>query len=107
MRGAGMHATVSSIHVNGWFGDHHKLSGARWMLRRLFDRDLQAEISEWIYVGDSSNDQRMFGAFPLSVGVANLMRFADQLATWPRYITRKERGEGFAEVTNALLAARG
>ena len=28
MRGAGMHATVSSIHVNGWFGAHTKLSGA-------------------------------------------------------------------------------
>jgi hypothetical protein len=42
----------------------------------------------------------------LSVGVANVMRFADQMTTWPRYITHGERGEGFAEVTRALLLAR-
>jgi hydroxymethylpyrimidine pyrophosphatase-like HAD family hydrolase len=107
MQAAGMHATVSSIHINGWFGDHNKLSGAQWMLRCLFGRDLQAEIGDWIYVGDSTNDQAMFGAFPLSVGVANVMRFADQLVTWPRYITQHERGAGFAEVAHALLAARG
>ena len=29
MRAAGMNATVSSIHINGWFGDHNKLEGAR------------------------------------------------------------------------------
>ena len=48
----------------------------------------------------------MFGAFPLSVGVANLMRFAPQLHTWPAYITQGERGAGFAEVARAVLAAR-
>jgi HAD superfamily hydrolase (TIGR01484 family) len=106
MQDAGMHATVSSIHINGWFGEHNKLTGAQWMLRRLFGRDLQAEIDNWIYVGDSTNDQLMFGAFPFSVGVANVMRFADQLVTWPRYITQQERGAGFAEVAQALLDAR-
>jgi hypothetical protein len=38
--------------------------------------------------------------------VANLHRFAAQLHTWPAYITEHERGEGFAEVAGALLAAR-
>ena len=106
MRAEGMNATVSSIHVNGWFGDHDKFSAAHWMLRRLFGRDLDAEIGRWIYVGDSSNDQVMFGAFPLSVGVANLRRFAAELHTWPAYITQAERGAGFAELVQALLAAR-
>ena len=40
MRADGMTATVSSIHINGWFGDHGKWSGARWMVRRLFGREL-------------------------------------------------------------------
>lgn len=106
MRAAGMNATVSSIHVNGWFGDHTKLTAAHWMLRRLFGRELGAEIGRWLYVGDSTNDQAMFAAFPLSVGVANLRDFADRLHTWPAYITRGERGAGFAEVADALLAAR-
>ncbi|HEX6707493.1 MAG TPA: HAD-IIB family hydrolase [Albitalea sp.] len=106
MHAEGMHATVSSIHVNGWFGAHDKVSGARWMVRRLLGRDVDAELARWVYVGDSTNDQPMFARFPLSVGVANLMRFADQLRVWPAWITQGERGEGFAEVADALLAAR-
>ncbi len=106
MQREGMNATVSSIHINGWYGDHTKLSGARWMLRRLFGRELDTEIERWIYVGDSTNDQLMFGHFPLSVGVANLRDFAEQLHTWPAYITDGDRGVGFAEVAIRLLAAR-
>jgi len=107
MEGAGMNVTVSSIHVNGWFGEHTKLSGARWITERLFGRALEPEIAQWIYVGDSTNDQQMFGHFPLSVGVANLLAFAGQLTVWPRYLTQGERGAGFAEVADALCAAHG
>ena len=106
MQAAGMTATVSSIHVNGWFGTHDKLSGARWMAHRLFGSVLDEELERWIYVGDSTNDQAMFGHFPLSVGVANLRHFADRLHTWPAYLTESERGRGFAEVAAAVLAAR-
>ncbi|HPO19553.1 MAG TPA: HAD family hydrolase, partial [Rubrivivax sp.] len=69
-------------------------------------RELDAELERWVYVGDSTNDQLMFGHFPLSVGVANLRRFAAQLHTWPAYLTEGERGEGFAQLAAALLAAR-
>jgi hypothetical protein len=106
MRDEGLNATVSSIHVNGWFGEHTKLSAAHWMLRRLFGRTLDTEMGRWAYVGDSTNDQAMFAAFPVSVGVANLQRFAAQLHSWPAYITHGERGAGFAEVAHALLANR-
>ncbi len=102
----GMHATVSSIHINGWFGDHNKLEAARWMVQTLFGRRLDDEIDRWVYVGDSTNDQLMFEHFPHSVGVANIRRFAAQLVHWPRYVTPSERGAGFAEVTQALLQAR-
>jgi HAD superfamily hydrolase (TIGR01484 family) len=106
MRAAGMTATVSSIHINGWFGEHHKLSGARWIARRLHQIDIDDELARWVYVGDSTNDQLMFGHFPLSVGVANLMHFKDELTVWPAFITQGERGAGFAEVARTLLAAR-
>lgn len=107
MREEGMNATVSSIHVNGWFGAHTKLSAADWMLRRLFGRALdEAEAARWVYVGDSTNDQLMFAHFPLSVGVANLRDFAGRLHTWPRYLAAGERGRGFAEVADRLLQAR-
>jgi HAD superfamily hydrolase (TIGR01484 family) len=106
MRSAGMQATVSSIHINGWFGSHTKWSAAQWMLQRLFGRELAPEIERWVYVGDSTNDQLMFGHFPLSIGVANLRDFAAQLQVWPAYITEAERGAGFAEVATAVLAAK-
>jgi HAD superfamily hydrolase (TIGR01484 family) len=106
MREEGMEASVSSIHINGWFGAHTKLSGACWIVRRLFGRELAAEAAQWAYVGDSTNDQLMFGHFPVSVGVANLARFADELTVWPAYLARQERGAGFAEVADLLLAAR-
>ena len=106
MRSAGMTATVSSIHINGWFGEHHKLSGARWITQLLQKISIDDELARWVYVGDSTNDQSMFGHFPLSVGVANLMRFKDELTVWPAFLTQAERGAGFAEVARALLAAR-
>jgi HAD superfamily hydrolase (TIGR01484 family) len=106
LRAEGMQATVSSIHVNGWFGDHDKLSGARWIVRRRLGRDIDAERERWVYVGDSTNDQRMFAHFPLSVGVANLLAFASALEVWPAYLTEGERGAGFAEVAHRLIEAR-
>lgn len=106
MRAQGLNATVSSIHVNGWIGDHDKLAGARWMLRERLGRELDAEIDRWAYVGDSTNDQVMFARFVHSVGVANIARFVPQLHQLPRYVTQAERGRGFAEVAAALLEAR-
>ena len=106
MRSVGMTATVSSIHINGWYGGHNKLVGARWVVRELFGRDLDLEMDSWAYVGDSTNDQLMFEAFPHAIGVANVRRFEAQLAHLPRYITEAERGAGFAEVARAVLSAK-
>jgi HAD superfamily hydrolase (TIGR01484 family) len=106
MRSEGMTATVSSIHVNGWYGDHHKLAGARWIVRELLGLDLDTQLDRWVYVGDSTNDVLMFEHFPHSVGVANIRRFLGQLTHPPRYLCEGERGAGFAEVARALLAVR-
>jgi HAD superfamily hydrolase (TIGR01484 family) len=106
MQSESMNATVSSIHINGWFGAHNKWEGARWIVRELFGRDLTAEVDRWAYVGDSTNDQLMFEVFAHSIGVANIRRFEAQLTHKPRYITAAERGAGFAEVVRAILAAR-
>ena len=106
MQAEGMNATVSSIHINGWFGSHTKLSGARWMVRRLLARDLDAERERWVCVGDSTNDQAMFGHFALSVGVSNLLDFAAALTVWPAYITQGARGAGFAEVARRLCRTK-
>ena len=103
MRAAGMTATVSSIHVNGWYGTHNKLVGARWIVRELLGRALDDELDRWVFVGDSLNDQVMFQHFPHSVGVANVARFVPQLRYRPRYVTQGARGAGFAELAQHIL----
>lgn len=106
MRSEGLNATVSSIHINGWIGDHDKLAGARWIVRNRLGRELESELGRWVYVGDSTNDARMFGHFDHSVGVANVARFWDLLSHHPRYVAPSERGAGFAEVVDAILEAQ-
>ena len=99
----GMTATVSSIHINAWFGDHNKWQGAKWILKELTGRDLNQEIDQWVYVGDSTNDQVMFEHFTHSVGVANIKRFEKELNFFPTYVAIQERGSGFKEMAQALL----
>ena len=106
LQGAGMHTTVSSIHIHGCFDDFNKWRGACWIVRELYGRDLTQELDRWVFVGDSGNDQPMFQHFAHSVGVANIRRFEHQLQHKPRYITASERGAGFAELGRALLKAR-
>lgn len=103
---AGMHTSVSSVHIHGCFGDFNKWQGAQWIIRELFQRDLAQEIDRWVFVGDSGNDQAMFQHFTHSVGVANIAGFASQLTHLPTYVTEGARGAGFAQVAQAMLEAR-
>ncbi len=106
MERAGMTAKVSSIHVNGWFGRYDKLSMAHLLLRERYGMELQAERERCLFVGDSPNDAPMFAYLPNAVGVANVARFALALEQAPAYVTRRECGSGFAELSRHLLAAR-
>ena len=104
MRAHGLHATVSSIHINGWIGGHSKWTAACWAVGKAVGASF--DPAEWLYVGDSTNDALMFERMPLAVGVANIARFVPQLTALPSYVAEGERGAGFAELAAALLAAR-
>jgi HAD superfamily hydrolase (TIGR01484 family) len=104
MQAEGLTAKVSSIHVNGWFGDYDKLAMTRMLMREVFGVDLDAVREPFVFAGDSPNDAPMFAFFPNAVGVANLRRFLDRIATPPAWITQHEAGAGFAELADALLA---
>jgi HAD superfamily hydrolase (TIGR01484 family) len=106
MREAGMTAKVSSIHVNGWFGVYDKLGMTKTLVRERLGADLDAERDRYLFVGDSPNDAPMFAYFPLSVGVANVRRFAARLEHAPAFVTTAESGAGFAELAARVLAAR-
>jgi hypothetical protein len=101
----GAKAKVSSIHVNGWFGDHDKLSMCRRCAAELLGHgELTPERAT--FIGDSPNDVPMFRFFPHAVGVANVRRWTHRMAALPAYVTEAEGGEGFAEVIDTLLARR-
>ena len=106
MTAEGLTAKVSSIHVNGWFGDYDKLTMTRTLMTDCFSIDIDQHREKFVFVGDSPNDQPMFKFFPHAVGVANLMNFADRLEDRPAYVTLAEGGAGFAELAEALISAR-
>ncbi len=102
----GAQAKVSSIHVNGWFGDYNKLAMTRRLLGDEFGIDIDAANDTIVFLGDSPNDDPMFEFFNLSIGVANIMDFRDRLKSGPAFVTKGGGGGGFAEFTSILLAAK-
>ena len=96
-------AKISSIHVNGWFGDYDKLSMAKRYIADVDGRNFEDVPQDYAFVGDSPNDEPMFEAFPISFGVANIAPFLARLCHKPAHITASEGGAGFAEVVQALL----
>lgn len=98
----GATARVSSIHVNGWFGEHDKLSMCRRAATELLGADLDPDRA--IFVGDSPNDVPMFRFFPHAVGVANVRDWTHRMDALPAYVTGAAGGEGFAEVIDRILA---
>ena len=104
---AGAHAKVSSIHVNGWFGDYDKLAMTRNLFREVFHVALDDVRSRVVFAGDSPNDAPLFDYFPHGVGVANVADFAGRMDAEPAWIARARGGHGFAELARAILEARG
>ncbi len=102
---AGATCKVSSIHVNGWFGSFDKLAGFH-----AFHQDrwgTEADLGRWAFFGDSANDEPMFGAFPLSVGVSNVADFLPRMKAHPTWITDKPGGHGFVEAMDRILGLLG
>ena len=97
---------MSSIHVNGWFGDYDKLAMTRLLFAERFGWDLDARNREVVFAGDSPNDAPMFAFFANSVGVANVRRFDSLAFERPKYVTRAAAGAGFAELARHLLQER-
>jgi HAD superfamily hydrolase (TIGR01484 family) len=100
---AGARAKVSSIHVNGWFGNYDKLSMTEVMFKEVFGHNLDEVKEQVIFTGDSPNDVPMFAYFPNSVGVANVKQFEGKMDHYPAWITDRAGGYGFAEMVDILL----
>ena len=97
---------VSSIHVNGWFGGYNKLSTTRLFLEERLSIPWDEAVNTFIFAGDSPNDEPMFEAMNITVGVANIRHFSSKMKHLPRYVTGKSGGLGFAEMADKILGNR-
>ena len=100
----GAQAKVSSIHVNGWFGQYDKLSTASRFLETEFGLKPNDQLQHCIFVGDSPNDEPMFKHFPHSFGVANVNNFKHRMKHLPTFVSDSEGGEGFSEIASRIIA---
>jgi len=96
-------AKVSSIHVNGWYGDYSKISMIRTYCETELGKPFDEIKKQALFVGDSPNDEPSFEHFQTSVGVSNISRFLEDLKFKPTFITKSEGGDGFVELVEKLL----
>lgn len=94
---------VASIHVNGWFGNYDKLGMTKIFAQEQWGLDLDADKGQFLFCGDSPNDEPMFEYFPYSAGVKNVLRFTDRMRHLPTFVASQEGGEGFAEIVETIL----
>jgi len=103
LRDCGLNTKISSIHINATLGSWDKLSTTKAMIQELLGTDLKDMLQTSVFIGDSLNDDAMFGFFEHSIGVANVRNCAPSLLNPPKWITRGERGAGFVEFAHHLL----
>lgn len=99
----GAKAKVSSIHVNGWFGDYDKLTMTQIFSQDVLGLDTINLKKYGAFSGDSLNDEPMFEFFPNSFAVANIVNFIPQLQYCPSYISSKNGGQGFVEIADQII----
>ena len=97
---------VSSVHVNGWFGNYNKLGMTKLLALELWGLELDDCKDRFIFCGDSPNDEPMFAYFPHAAGVKNVLNFSGRMTHLPAYVASKEGGEGFAEIVRTILGLR-
>lgn len=99
----GATAKVSSIHVNGWFGQYNKISTTFQLLKNEFQISETEALKSCVFFGDSPNDEPMFEKFPMSFGVANIKNFSAQMQNLPTYVAGLPGGEGFAQTAELFI----
>lgn len=102
----GAQCKVSSIHVNGWFGDYNKLKMTKILAKELWGIDLDNNKEVYLFCGDSPNDEPMFQYFPYTAGVKNVLCFIDRMQYMPTFVASKEGGDGFVEIVKTILQYR-
>ncbi len=81
-----------------------KATGLLQILHQHFPQFAPEQV---VAVGDSPNDEALFNpsCFPISIGVANVLEYANQMKYQPACITTAREGEGFCELVQFLIKA--
>jgi HAD superfamily hydrolase (TIGR01484 family) len=81
-----------------------KATGLISVLKKYFP---ELNSQQVLAIGDSPNDEAMFNPdlFPISVGVANVRHYQDQMLHLPKYLTQASEFAGFSELAKLLLQA--
>ncbi|WP_058997551.1 HAD family hydrolase [Leptolyngbya sp. NIES-2104] len=92
--------TYSNVQCHIKLANQDKAQGLLQVLEKHFPQYTLEQIAT---VGDSPNDESLFGQFPMSIGVANIQHYQTQLEHLPTYITTQPEGLGFCEFVDAVL----
>lgn len=94
--------TYSSVQCHIKPQTQDKAQGLQTVLNQYFPHLRPQQI---VTVGDSPNDESLFNPewFPLSVGVANIQDYWQQLNYPPQYVTQAGEGKGFSELAKHLI----
>ncbi|MEL6114850.1 HAD-IIB family hydrolase [Photobacterium sp. SP02] len=100
-----VNATLSSIHINAWVGNHSKRTSGEAYIRQFNEGDLP-NLDRVTYVGDSLNDEGMFGWLPLTFAVNNIRPLLTKLNHQPSFLTQENGGFGFAQLASLIVKAK-
>lgn len=83
-----------------------KAAGLLQVLRESFPQLTPEQV---VTVGDSPNDESLFNVnkFPFSIGVNNVLHYANQLTHQPAYVTTAPEVHGFCELAQLFVKANG
>lgn len=94
--------TYSTVQCHIKLSNQDKSNGLQQVIAQYFPELTPHQV---VTVGDSPNDESLFNAanFPISVGVANIERYLDQLQYQPTYLTQSTEVDGFCELAQRIL----
>jgi len=99
----GAQYSLSSIHMNIWFGSYSKASS---LVHFMADTQQvnAAELAELgMFFGDSANDESMFRLIEQSYAAANIADFLPRLRYRPKIVSREEGGLGTVQLLKSIF----
>ncbi|MEZ9487653.1 HAD-IIB family hydrolase [Vibrio breoganii] len=100
-----VNASLSSIHLNVWIGEHSKrITSEAYLKAHSPFSDI--DLDKVVYIGDSQNDETMFAWLPTTFGVRNIQKVLPQLTHKPSVLLNEDGGFGFAQLAHHIIEAK-